>query len=230
MFISLANSRRFPVQRSMIAFWRALLVLLVVLTGAAPGAARAMQEETGGTPSANPVGTSPAEPCFDGLLRIRDLERADETLFQGMADAERQARAWQSDARLYRLRLGCPLLESGYQWNGTFFSETAQAFYRTDTGEIQAAEDDPESIPTLDLSVLSFRQVYRSLLRAGFNGDLTITASGGVTVRESTDAQPFGPQNAPRNTIYVHLAIEDRNEIKDIWVDVATGTVYRYEM
>jgi len=214
----------------MIAFWRALLVLLVVLTGAAPGAARAMQEETGGTPSANPVGTSPAEPCFDGLLRIRDLERADETLFQGMADAERQARAWQSDARLYRLRLGCPLLESGYQWNGTFFSETAQAFYRTDTGEIQAAEDDPESIPTLDLSVLSFRQVYRSLLRAGFNGDLTITASGGVTVRESTDAQPFGPQNAPRNTIYVHLAIEDRNEIKDIWVDVATGTVYRYEM
>jgi len=189
-----------------------------------------MQEETGGTPSANPVGTSSAEPCFDGLLRIRDLERADETLFQGMADAERQARAWQSDARLYRLRLGCPLLESGYQWNGTFFSETAQAFYRTDTGEIQAAEDDPESIPTLDLSVLSFRQVYRSLLRAGFNGDLTITASGGVTVRESTDAQPFGPQNAPRNTIYVHLAIEDRNEIKDIWVDVATGTVYRYEM
>ena len=230
MFISLANSRRFPVQRSMIAFWRALLVLLVVLAGTAPGAARAMQEETGGTPSANPVGTSSAEPCFDGLLRIRDLERADETLFQGMADAERQARAWQSDARLYRLRLGCPLLESGYQWNGTFFSETAQAFYRTDTGEIQAAEDDPESIPTLDLSVLSFRQVYRSLLRAGFNGDLTITASGGVTVRESTDAQPFGPQNAPRNTIYVHLAIEDRNEIKDIWVDVATGTVYRYEM
>lgn len=207
-----------------------VMVFLLTLAPAAPVNAQSSTGDPAATPPANPVSGDASKPCFNGLLRVRDLETADTSLKSGMAAAETQAKAWQSDSRLYSLRLGCPLLEVGYQWNGTYFSETAQAFFRTDTGEVQAAEDDPSSIPTLDLSGISFRQIYRSLLRAGYTGDLTITAAGGVTVRENMDAQPFGPSNAPRNVVYAHLAIEDRNEIKDIWVDVMNGTVYRYEL
>ncbi len=204
-----------------------LIACMSLLNGVAVSA---QSTETVGTPVGNPAAGDVNQPCFNGLLRIRDLEKADDTLSKGMTAANALAKAWQEDARLYSLRLGCPLLESGYQWNGTYFSETAQAFFRTDTSEIQAAEDDPSSIPTLDLHSVSFRQIYRSLLRAGYTGDLMITASGGVTVRVSTDTQPFGPANAPKNTVYAHLAIEDRNEVKDIWIDVTNGTVYRYEI
>lgn len=216
------------------AMWRALLGLAMVawvgFVALAPVAAQSSTGDLDATPPSNPAAGDASKPCFNGLLRIRDLETADDSLAAGMAAADAQAKTWQSDARLYSLRLGCPLLEAGYQWNGTYFSETAQAFYHTDTREIQPAEDDPSSIPTLDLKTISFRQIYKSLLRAGFNGDLLITASGGVTVRESTDTQPFGPTNAPHKVVYAHLSIEDRNEVKDIWIDVATGTVYRYEL
>lgn len=210
--------------------WGCLLVLTLMVAGAVPASAQSSSDDPDATPPANPVAGDVSQPCFNGLLRVGDLEKADTTLTSGMAAAEAQAKTWQGDSRLYSLRLGCPLLEAGYQWNGTYFSETAQAFYRTDTGEVQAAEDDPSSIPTLDLRGISFRQIYRSLLRAGYTGDLAITAAGGVTIRENIDAQPFGPSNAPKNVVYAHLAIEDRNEIKDIWVDVTNGTVYRYEI
>ncbi|HEU0163717.1 MAG TPA: hypothetical protein VFQ54_01660 [Thermomicrobiales bacterium] len=212
---------------------RIVTILAIVAIAILPQltAAQSDGNDPDATPPVNPSAGDATKPCFNGLLRVRDLEQADATLVAGMADAEKKAKAsFQPDVRLYSLRLGCPLLASGLQWNGTYFSETAQAYYSTDTGEVQAAEDLPNTIPTLDITKLSFRDVYRSLLRAGFGGDLMITASGGVTVKESTDTQPFGPPNAPKNVVYVHLAIEDRNEVKDIWVDATNGTVYRYEL
>ncbi len=216
-------------RRVLLTVAMAALLCTLLLPSVVAGA-QSSTGELDATPPANPAAGDASRPCYNGLLRIRDLETADDSLAAGMAAADAQAKAWQSDARLYSIRLGCPLLEAGYQWNGTYFSPTAQNFYHTDTGEIQAAEDDPNTLPTLDLRSVSFRQIYRSLLRAGFDGDLLITASGGVTIRESTDTQPFGPANAPRKVVYAHLAIEDRNEVKDIWIDVANGTVYRYEL
>lgn len=169
-------------------------------------------------------------PCAEGTLHVRDLEGADATLQEGLAAATKTAQAWQKDARLYSVQLSCPLLQTGYSWNGVFFSQTAQAFYRTDTLELSAAEDDPSVIPTLDPSGLSFGNLYRSLLKAGFDGSMVIDPANGVTVRQNTAAIPFGPPNAPKDKALIHLAIIDRNETKDVWVDAVDGTVYRYEV
>jgi hypothetical protein len=120
------------------------------------------------------------------------------------------------------------LLTTGVQWEGVFFSETAQAFYSTDTGRIDAVNDAPETIPTLDPSGIQMREIHRSLIRAGFSDDLRLTAQGGVTIRQSTDTQPFGPPDAPRNQVYAHLAIEVGGQVTDVWVSVGDFTIYRY--
>lgn len=179
------------------------------------------------TPGVLP-GQDPDAPCANGRLRVRDLTLVDASLEKGVQRAEEQAKAWKPDARLYTLRLGCPLLVSGYQWEGVFFSEDAQALYATDTGASEAVDDDPKTIPTLDPAGISLQNVYRSLVRAGFNDDLLLSAQGGVTIRASTDSHPFGPQEAPRGEVYAHMAIEVSGQTTDVWVAVEDGTIYRY--
>lgn len=214
-------SRRSPLVPSLSAWPVALLAALVFAASALPGAA---QEPT----PQSILGENPDAPCATSRLRIADLETVDATIERGVQRAVEEAQRWQKDARLYTLRLGCPLLTTGVQWEGVFFSETAQAFYSTDTGRIDAVNDPPESIPTLDPGVLNMREVYRSLIRAGFSDELQLTAQGGVTIRQSTDSHPFGPPSAPRNQTYAHLAIEVDGQITDVWVSVTDGTIYRY--
>jgi hypothetical protein len=174
------------------------------------------------------LGEDPNASCATSRLRIGDLESVDGTSAAGVERAVEEAQRWQPDARLYTLRLGCPLLTTGVQWEGVFFSETAQAYYSTDTGRIEAVNDAPETIPTLDPSNVSMKEVYRSLIRAGFSDDLQLTAQGGVTIRQSTQTHPFGPPAAPRDGVYAHLAIEVDGQITDVWVSTMDGTIYRY--
>jgi len=181
------------------------------------------------TPSTLPGESDTTRPCFDGRLRIRDLEGADETLQAGLERITQLAEDWEEDARLFAIRLGCPLLEIGYQWEATFFSESAQAFYSTDTAEVVAAEADPRTIPTLETTDLSIVSVYRSLVRAGYTEDSQLGALGGVTIRQSTDAQRFGPPSAPMGDIYYHVSVLERGEVIDVWIAASDGTIYRYE-
>lgn len=183
-----------------------------------------------GTPSSLPGERDSGQPCFDGRLRIRDLQGADATLADGIERVSRLAAEWEEDALLFALRLGCPLLETGYQWEATFFSKRAQAFYATDTAEVQAAEDDPETIPTLETDGLSLAPVYQSLVRGGYSEESPLGAVGGVTIRTSTDAQRFGPPSAPTGDIYFHVSVLERGEVIDVWVAASDGTIYRYEM
>lgn len=198
-----------------------LLALLVVLVAFSPASA---QEAT---PGVLP-GQDPDAPCANGRLQIRDLAVVESTLDEGVKVATEKAKAWQPDARLYTLRLGCPLLISGYQWEGVFFSETAQAFYATDTGVVEAVDDDPSTIPSLDPEDIALQEVYRTLLRAGFSDELLLSAAGGMTIRHSTDTHPFGPESAPRNQVYAHVAIEVSGQVTDVWVAISDGTIYRY--
>ncbi|MGB3328435.1 MAG: hypothetical protein WBA46_05725 [Thermomicrobiales bacterium] len=217
--------------RSLWTLRRALLgaTVLAMLLVAGP-AVPAFAQDGAATPPPMLGGRDPSQPCAEGVLHLRDLEGADASFKKGMADATAKAVAWQSDARLFSLQLSCPLLEEGYSWNGVFFSESRQSFYRTDTLEQTAAEYEPAAIPTLDPSTLSFRNIYNSLLKAGLDGSMTIDPSNGVTVRQNSATIPFGPRNAPLDKVLVHLAIIDRNETKDVWIDVVDGTVYRYEV
>lgn len=203
------------------ALARALAVFVLVLV--MPGTMAAQEATPGVLP-----GQDPDAPCANGRLQIGDLAEVDATIQAGVERATRAAQAWQPDARLYTLRLGCPLLTSGYRWEGVFFSETAQALYSTDTGSVDAVEADPDTIPTLDPAGISMQDVYRTLVRAGFADDLLLSAAGGVTIRPSTDANPFGPESAPRNQLYAHVAIEVSGQVTDVWVSLEDNTVYRY--
>lgn len=205
-----------------------LVVSVVILVISANGIATAAAQDAA-TPSTLPGETDTSRPCFDGRLRIRDLEGADATLQAGLERIARLGEDWEEDARLFAIRLGCPLLEIGYQWEATFFSESAQAFYSTDTAEVLAAEADPRTIPTLETADLSILSIYRSLLRAGYTEDSQLGALGGVTIRQSTDAQPFGPPSAPTGDIYYHVSVLERGEVIDVWIAASDGTIYRYE-
>ncbi len=187
------------------------------------------QEGDSGTPTSLTGDTATDEPCFDGRLRVRDLERADPYLPKGLTRVHEAGKAWESDAILYSLRLGCPLLEPGFQLEGTFFSATAQAFYSTGTGEIQASDDRPGTITGLDTSNgITVAFVYKSLVRAGLDPNSLLDVASGVTIQANTVSHPFGPPSAPAGAVYYHVAVIERGEVRDIWVSSADGNVYRY--
>lgn len=178
----------------------------------------------------DPPITEDPSACAEGRLLIQDLASAEIHLQEGLARVEQRAIAWQPDANLVELRLSCPLLKTGLQWEGTYFSEMAQANFSTNTFDIEPSEDAPEDIPFLDVSGVSFQVVYRSLLRAGFADDLRLAAASSVTVRLSTDRNPFGPSTAPRGIVYVHVAVEELGVVKDVWINAEDGTIYRYDL
>lgn len=216
--------------------WSVIFVLAVLCLGMPVAAQEA-------SPPASPVATpeaptpTPGAPvtddpnaCPDGRLRIRDLVSADGHFADGIEKVTARGLSWQADARLVELRLSCPLLKTGLQWEGTFFSETAQATFATDTATVEPSEDEPDIVPYLDPSNVSFQVVHRSLLRAGFSDDLQLAAASSVTVRYSSDQVPFGPPTAPHEVVYVHVAVEERGVIKDVWINAEDGTIYRYDM
>src|SRR5690606_25148665 len=81
-------------------------------------------------------GVDPNAACAMSRLRVGDLKSIDGTIASGVERATEEAQQWQSDSRLFTLRLGCPLLVTGVKWEGVFFSSAAQAFYETDTGKV----------------------------------------------------------------------------------------------
>lgn len=196
---------------------------------AQPDASTPVAEAAEVTTTDPPITEDPSA-CTEGRLLVEDLAQAEIHLRDGLARVEQRATAWQPDATLVELRLSCPLLKTGLQWEGTYFSETAQANFATNTFDIEPSEDAPEDIPLLDVSGISFQVVYRSLLRAGYADDLPLAAASSVTVRLSTDRVPFGPSTAPRGVVYVHVAVEERGVIKDVWINAEDGTIYRYDL
>lgn len=204
-------------------FWPLVGVALALALSVLPGVA----QDSTPPPLAGESDTS--LPCFDGRLRIRDLDSVDDEIPEGLERVYDIGLAWEDDAQLFSLRIGCPLLESGIQLDGVFFSRNAQAFYYTATNENRATNTDPDTVPVLDTSQgvqVSF--VYRSLVRAGFDEDSLLAAIGGVTIRPNTEAQPFGPPAAPKGDVYFHVSIEDRGEVVDLWIASRDGKIYQY--
>lgn len=200
----------------------ALIAIALFVLTAAPLAAQTGTPETA-------FGVDPNAKCATSRLRVGDLKDIDGTIANGVERAREEARAWQSDSRLFTLRLGCPLLVTGVKWEGVFFSEDAQAFYETDTGKVDPVEVDPELIPTLAPDRFRMSMVYDSLIQYGFTDELLLTAQGGVTIKTSTNELPFGPPDAPRGHVYAHLAIEQQDVIIDVWVSLTNGAVFTYK-
>jgi hypothetical protein len=197
------------------------IVLMLIMLLAPTIAAQTPTPEGG-------FGIDPNAPCGQSRLRVGDLKSIDDTIAKGVERATQEAHQWQGDARLFTLRLGCPLLVTGVKWEGVFFSADAQAFYETDTGKVDPVEVDPQLIPTLAPGTFKMSTVYSSLVEYGFTDDLLLTAQGGVTIKTSTSELPFGPPNAPRGQVYAHLAVEKQDQVIDVWVSMSDGTVYSY--
>ena len=165
--------------------------------------------------------------CSGGRLTVGDLPEIDADWVAGIAAATETARLWQEDARLVRLRVGCQPLESIFRWQGTFYSDAAQSFFLSDTGQTEPAEVDPADVPTLPLDRISFRELYRSLARAGHNDQDELSATNGVTIRLNAPTDPFGPSGIPGDVVY-HVAVEDQGEVRDIFVSGADWITYSY--
>lgn len=200
---------------------RVLIVALMLLIPSTTVAQTSTPETTFGVDS--------NAKCAESRLRVGDLNSIDNTIAPGVQRATEEAQQWQEDSRLYTLRLGCPLLVNGVKWEGVFFSEDAQAFYETDTGKVEPVEIDPSLIPTLAPESYTMSMIYDSLIEYGFTDDLQLTAQGGVTIKFSTTELPFGPPSAPPDAVYAHLAVEQQDQIIDVWVAVSDGTVYTYQ-
>lgn len=204
-------------------------VLAALLVLAQPINTVAQDSEGTSTPTSLIGNTGPDQPCFDGRLRIRDLESADSQIPKNLERVMSAGRAWESDAVLYSLRLGCPLLDVGYQLEGTFFSSTAQAFYSTGTGETVASNDEPGTITGIDTSQgITVAFVYSSLIRAGFAPDSLLDVASGVTIQANTKSHPFGPPSAPTGVVLFHVAVVEKGEVRDVWISSSNGTIYRY--
>lgn len=181
------------------------------------------------TPEGSPSVSAGRVLCRAGRLLVGDLPAMDRASKAGIEAAEGKATAWQADAVLTGLNVACELFESDFRWQATFYSRNAQAFFASDTGEVQPASVDASAVPSLDVGTLSFARLHDTLVREGFSDGSLIDPSAGVEVRLNTAAAPFGPPTAPKNALLFHVAIERLGEVKDVYVDAATGAAYWYE-
>jgi hypothetical protein len=187
------------------------------------------------TQAATPtVESAPATPdierrtCGDGRLLIGDLAAMDQQWKDGVHRAQERASEWQDDAKLASLRVGCELLEPGFRWQATFYSPSSQAYFESDTGRVEAAEDDPAAVPELSTTGISFDVLQQALHAEGYDDSMEFDPSTGVELMPSTPSHIFGPPKSPPDSTFFHVAIRYRGEVKDLFVDVEDGKVYRY--
>lgn len=215
--------------------WLALAAPLVLGACGSPGLAPTPAPTRPGAavdstqPGASPTAKTELALCDEGRLLVGDLPAMDQASKAGIEAARTAAAEWQSDAILTGLNVACQLFESDFRWQATFYSREAQAFFASDTGEVEPAGVEAANVPTIDVQALSFTLLHDALLREGFTDGALISPSFGIEVRMNTDAAPFGPPSAPKGALLFHVAIERLGEVRDVYVDAGNGSVYRYE-
>lgn len=165
--------------------------------------------------------------CSDGELRVGDLKGMDDLWKQQQPQLDAIAKAWEEDAVLTGLRVSCGILETGFRWQGTYYSPTSQAFLATDTGETIGAEFDPSQAAPLPDGV-SFGSVWRTLAKAGYDDSITLNPAIGISLQVNSSAMPLGPDTVPVGALICHVALEYLGEVRDLFVSVPDGTIYRH--
>jgi hypothetical protein len=182
------------------------------------------------TPSPIPVNRLTPEPtrCAGGRLRVGDLATVGDEWGAGVQAAIETALAWRPDARLVTVQVGCAPLEEGFRWQGTFYSQTAQSFFFSDTGLSEPAEIDPASVPILPLEEVQFRELHLALARAGYSEEAQLNPATGATVRLNAPTDPFGPPGTPQGLVY-HVAIIDESSVQDLFISSPGWTIHSYQ-
>jgi hypothetical protein len=181
------------------------------------------------TPSPAPISllTPKPERCAGGRLRVGDLAAIGDEWVAGVQSAIETAHAWRPDARLVTVQVGCAPLESGFRWQGTFYSQTAQSFFFSDTGMTEPAEVDPASVPALPIDEVNFRELHLALARAGYGEDAELDPATGATARLNAPTDPFGPPDTPQGLVY-HVAVAGQGTVQDLFVSSPDWTIHAY--
>lgn len=224
--------RRFGLSPVWAAAW--MLVAAGLLTGcsgiSAPTPLIAESAPTA-TPSPTPAPVSLLTPvperCAGGRLRVGDLATVGDEWGSGVQSAIEIARAWRPDAQLVTMQVGCAPLEAGFRWEGTFYSQTAQSFYLSNTGLSEPAEIDPASVPALPLEEVNFRELHLAMARAGYEDDAELNPATGATVRLNAPTDPFGPPDTPQGLVY-HVAVVEQGTVQDLFISGSSWTPYTY--
>jgi hypothetical protein len=215
----------------------ALLVLLATLAGCTVGRGVPSGQPTA-PPSARPTPASPVAavrtatplPCLNGRLTVGDLPTIDARWAEGIATSIERARAWQADARPVQVEVGCQPMEPVFRWQGVFYSERAQSFFFSDTGQTEPSEVEPAKVPTLPVDQISLRQCYQALARGGIGDDAALSPTTGISVRLNTVDAPFGPPGIASDTVVYHVAIDEPDKgVRDLFVSAADWTIHTYE-
>ncbi|MCD6030587.1 MAG: hypothetical protein K0S78_2761 [Thermomicrobiales bacterium] len=230
-------TRKHPLLRDRAALWATVWVIVagILLTGcsgiSAPTPLIAESAPTA-TPSPSPAPVSLLTPvperCAGGRLRVGDLAAIGDEWGAGVQSAIESARAWRPDAQLVIMQVGCAPLEAGFRWQGTFYSQTAQSFYLSDTGLSEPAEIDPASVPALPLEEVDFRELHLALARAGYEEDAELNPATGATVRLNAPTDPFGPADTPQGLVY-HVAVVAQGNVQDLFVSSPGWTIHSYQ-
>lgn len=176
-----------------------------------------------------PIATvQPEARCASGRLAVGDIPAIATEWTAGVQAALQRAREWRGDARLVSFQVGCQPLEPAFRWEGVFYSDTAQAFFASDTRQTTPAEVDPAAVPNLPLDRIDFIGLHRALARAGYGDDALFSPTSGLTVRFNAPTDPFGPPGTPVDLVY-HVAIDDRGETRDLFASGANWTIYAYQ-
>lgn len=211
-----------PRPRYLIPRWRAQLLAFILSFFVLITPALAQDDPGDGTPTG-----PPASNCSDGELRVGDLKEMDKLWRDQKPQLDAIAKGWEEDAEITGLRVSCGILESGFRWQGTYYSPTAQAFFTTDTGETVGAEFDPSQAAPLPDSI-SFGSVWRSLAKAGYDDSITFDPAIGVSLQVNSAAMPLGPSTVPVGALVCHVALQYLGEVRDLFVSMPDGTIYRH--
>jgi hypothetical protein len=224
---SLPSRRRLPG----LAWLLLTLALLTGCTGLAAPTPHIAQAVPSTTPSPTPAPLAMRTPepqrCAGGRLRVRDLVAVGDEWVAGVQSAIEIAHAWRPDAQLVSMRVGCAPLEASFRWQGTFYSQTAQSFFYSDTGMSEPAEIDPASVPTLPLQEVDFQGLHQVLAHAGYTEDADLDPATGATVQVNEPASPFGPPGTPQGLVY-HVAIDRQGNVQDLFISGSGWTIHSY--
>ncbi|CAN5352687.1 hypothetical protein BH09CHL1_BH09CHL1_30850 [soil metagenome] len=215
------RSSKHPGQRKSFVWIAPLLLMIAFILGSIPVSAEDPPEDK--KDDKRPAAMN----CSDGELRVGDLKGMDDLWKQQQPQLDAIAKAWEADAVLTGLRVSCGILETGFRWQGTYYSATSQAFLATDTGETIGAEFDPSEAAPLPEDI-TFGSVWRTLAKAGYDDSITLNPAIGISLQVNSAKMPLGPDTVPVGALICHVALEYLGEVRDLFVSVPDGTIYRH--
>jgi hypothetical protein len=182
--------------------------------------------------------------CADYALVVGDLPRAQAELPAKLEEMEEGARAWQADADLVALDVGCDLgafgdclfgddltpradeesanecvadrAEEAIAWTATYYSPATDASWEFPAREETYYHDEAP----LDPALIDFGKLHDWLVAAGYDDGMTLPLGVYVETPTGADGAP-----APRFAYSVMVDTTGEGDVKTLLVDPVEGTV-----